>query len=101
MEIPNSGDRPIDDFTTVGAGPYLEFRRDIYQYEMVVDAEDPRFHTRMQQDLYSSFVLGRGLAPHKYLDLQFLRDHTAMFPGNPVKISDDMTLGPAMTFKCD
>ena len=101
MELPDSGDRPTYDFTTVGAGQYLVFRWDVNQYEMVADAEDPRFHTRMQQDLYSSFVHGRGLAPHKYLDLQFLHDHLAMFPDNTVKIIDDMTLGQAMTYKCD
>lgn len=69
MELPFSGDRPTHDFTTMGAGPYLEFRRDTNPYEMVADVEDPRFRTRMQQDLYSSFIHGRGLAPHKYLDL--------------------------------
>ena len=54
-----------------------------------------------QRDLYSSFVRGCGLAPHKYLDLQFMCDHPAMFLGNPVNIIDDMTPGPAMTFECD
>ena len=101
MELPDSGGRPTHDFTTVGAGQYLQFRRDVNQYEMVADAEDPRFRTRMQQDLYSSFVRGRGLAPHSYLDLNFLRENPDMFPNNPVKIIDDMTLGPAMTFRCD
>ena len=101
MELPDSGGRPTHDFTTVGAGQYLQFRRDVNQYEMVADAEDPRFRTRMQQDLYSSFVHGRGLAPHSSLDLNFLRDNPAFFPNNPVKIIDDMTLGPAMTFRCD
>ena len=101
MELPDSGDHPTHDFKTVGAGQYLVFGLDVNQYEMVADAEDPRFRTRMQQDLYSSFVHGRGLAHHKYLDLKFLRDHPAMFPNNPVKIIDDMALGPAMTFRCD
>ena len=101
MELPDSGDRPHHNFKTVGAGQHLVFHRDVNQYEMVADAEDPRFRTRMQQDLYSSSVHGRGLAPHKYLDLKFLCDHPTMFPNNPVKIIDDMTLGPAMTFTCD
>mgnify|MGYP005831464569 FL=1 len=57
--------------------------------------------TCMQQDLYSSFVRGHGLAPHSYLDLNFLRENPDMFPNNSVKIIDDMTLGPAMTFRCD
>ena len=48
MELPDSGDRPTHDFTIVGAGQYLVFRRDVNQYEMVADAEDPRFRTRMQ-----------------------------------------------------
>ena len=43
MELPDSGGRPTHDFTTVGAGQYLQFRRDVNQYEMVADAEDPRF----------------------------------------------------------
>ena len=101
MELPDSGDRAPHNFKTVGAAQYLTFRRDVNQYEMVADAEDPRFRTRMQQDLYSSFVRGRGLAPHSYLDLNFLRENPDMFPNNPVKIIDDMTLGPAMTFRCD
>ena len=41
MELPDNGDRPTHDFTTVGAGQYLVFRRDVNQYEMVADAEDP------------------------------------------------------------
>ena len=101
MELPDSGDRTPHNFKTVGAAQYLAFRRDVNQYEMVADAEDPRFRTCMQQDLYSSFVHGRGLAPHSYLDLNFLRDNPAFFPNNPVKIIDDMTLGPTMTFRCD
>ena len=84
MELPDSRDRLPHDFTIVGAGPYLEFRRDTNQYAMVADAEDPRFRTRMKQDLYSSFVHGCGLAPHKYMDLQFVRDNPAMFPDNTV-----------------
>ena len=101
MELPDSGDHYPHDFETVGAAQYLTFRRDVNQYEMVADAEDPRFRTRMQQDLYSSFVRGRGLAPHSYLDLNFLRENPDMFPNDPVQIIDEMTLGPAMTFRCD
>ena len=91
MELPDSRDRPTHNFKTVGAGQHLVFHRDVNQYEMVADAEDPRFRTRMQKDLYSSFVHGRGLAPHSSLDLNFLRDNPAFFPNNPVKIIDDMT----------
>ena len=43
MELPDSGGRPTHDFTTVRAGQYLQFRRDVNQYEMVADAEDPRY----------------------------------------------------------
>ena len=48
MELPDSGDRRPHDFKTVGVAQYLAFRRDVNQYEMVADAEDPRFRTRMQ-----------------------------------------------------
>lgn len=101
MDIPDSGDRPIHNFKTMGASAYLEFRRDINQFEMAADAEDRRFWTRMQQDIYSSVVRKRGLAPHHFVDLPYMRAHPELFPDNTVKIIHDMTLGPAMTFKCD
>ena len=100
LEPPPTLGREVKDFTKVPKYSYFTFLRDVNQFSVERDSMDSRFHTHVQADIFSTFIVPNGLSVHHYIELEHIRTHPAKYPG-AIELIESSGLAAPFAFRCD
>ena len=100
LEPPLPLGRNIKRFNEVPIASYLMLRRDIDQFSVANNSQDIRFRTNVQEDIFTTVIIPKGLSLHVCVDLEHIRAHPVKYPG-AIELIESSNLAAPFAFQHD